>query len=140
MIMKLGANEIQAGIYTCLNNALSSICAVYDEVPQEEVKLPYVTLGDDSSIPWNMSKRGSFGRQFNIEVKCWSKKPQFKEVKNIAEKCVEALGDPASPGFSISGFQIIYFDISATFQRDPDGRTRNGHLNLTINAMQMSTT
>ena len=150
--INLGLNELQQGIFNLLNGAViidNFTYPVYDEVPQDQnnppyfIQPPYIVIGDDISTPWaqGMSKI-DFARHFSGTITVFSKKQQFKELKDILQAISDLIitkDDTAGTitiNLAIAGFQIIYLQIHASASRDQDGRTRVGTLTLEIDAKQ----
>ena len=125
---KTGIPELQAGLYQLLNGALS--CDFYDAVP-EETDYPYAAFLDMSSLPGDADKNAD-GRELIANIVVFSDKLGFKEAGDIAEEIAVLLGDAGTPGFSISGFQILYWSFITTVYREPDGSTRNAKIEIHI--------
>lgn len=112
------------------DTALSArITGVYDEVP-EDATVPYVTLGEDTAIPWDTKDMD--GQEVTTTLHCWSQYPGKKEAKEILSLMVEALTQ--SPLQLESGFSMS-FDRLESMQviSDPDGVTKHGVLRMRFN-------
>lgn len=117
--------DVQKALYAKLEAALSA--TVYDHVPPNAA-FPYVTIGDDTSIPWD-TKAGSdldygFGEEITVTIHAWSRKGGRKEVKQIGAAIYAALHNKA---LTMDDHALVQmqFEFGDSFL-DADGVTYHG--------------
>lgn len=118
--------EIQKAVFERLSG-FTGMPSVYDHVPQQRdagsnVPFPYVTIGDDTHIPFDTDD--SVGAESTITVHSWSRSQGRAEVKAIQASIRDAL---QRFDLEVDGFALITieFDSSESFM-DPDALTRHG--------------
>lgn len=111
--------EIQTAIYSRLTSQLSE--PVYDNVPQDPT-LPYVVIGDDTSIPFDTDLE--LGEEATLTLHIWSRYDGRAEVKGIMSDIYDALHRHS---LAVTGADTIdcMFEFSETML-DPDMETRHG--------------
>ena len=100
---------------------------VYDDVPylpegMPRENFPYVTIGSDSTVPWDTDD--TKGKEITIQLDVWSRSAGFKEAKAIMAEVYNILNrlDIAKVGYHVVD---CLYEFSETL-RDPDGETRHG--------------
>jgi hypothetical protein len=118
--------EIQKAVYERLSG-YSGMPDVYDHAPQSsdsgtDTPFPYVTLGDDTHIPFDTDD--SVGAESTITIHSWSRSRGRAEIKQIQGTVRAAL---QRYELEVDGFDLITieFDFSESFM-DPDTFTRHG--------------
>jgi hypothetical protein len=121
------ALELQRAVYTRLTgfSALTAlIVGIYDDVPPDldNGAFPFVTIGDDTDIPFNT--HSSVGGEHTITIHVWSRYRGKSEVKNIQSQIYNALNRYA---LTVSGAVTVNCEQEfATSFLDADGITRHG--------------
>jgi hypothetical protein len=92
---------------------------VYDRVPENFV-LPYVTVGEGIAIADKAECID--GVQVLPEIKCFSDKPGYPEVKQVAAAVIATLDENYS--LSVTGHRLLAIDYEdVRYRRDADGLT-----------------
>ena len=112
--MKSPLLALQKAIYDRLKANLT--CPVYDHVP-DGVTMPYVTLGEDTSVDW--STKLEAGQEITHTLHVWSDYNGMAEVKQIIDQVIQAL---TSSPLQVEGFFVVLarLDMVETM-RDPEG-------------------
>lgn len=108
------------------SNITSVVAGIYDNVPQpdrnDDVKFPYIVLGDDILNEWDTDTENGVDASVSIHV--WSRYRGRKEVKRIQGLIYNCLHET---DFIDNGFIFVNIiqEQSQSFM-DPDGLTRHG--------------
>lgn len=110
---------LQQAVFTRLSDALT--VDVYDHAPQD-VAFPYVTIGEDTAIPFDTDN--SIGAESTITIHVWSRYRGRKECKQIQREIYNALHRYELP---VTGAHLVTveFETGRTFL-DADGLTTHG--------------
>jgi len=118
--------ELQRAVFDRLSG-FSGLPEIYDHVPQQadsgsNVPFPYVTIGEDTHIPFDTDD--SVGSEATITIHSWSRSEGRAEVKEIQTGIRSAL---QRFELDVNGFALvtIEFESSESFM-DPDAMTRHG--------------
>lgn len=124
-------SSIQQAIYAALtgNAALMALATggILDYVPQADDAgadnaFPYVTIGDDTAIPFDTDT--SVGADTTITIHVWSRYRGRKEVKQIQGAIYAVLHRATIP---VEGQHLVGIDwIQSDSFMDSDGLTRHG--------------
>jgi hypothetical protein len=123
MKIKTALWPLQTAVYTCLTtnaDLMSMINGVFDELPGG-VKLPYVTIGDDTVNP--MDTKTGVGEDITLTMHIWTMGPGKKENKQITDAVLQAItgGNLVfDPGFNLDGVKREFLNII------PDGPGYHG--------------
>lgn len=118
-------STVQFAIYDALaNNAQvqSLVNGVYDNVPEESVTYPYITIGE--AIHNEFDTDTELGNDVSVVIHSWSDHRGRKEVKEIQNAVYQALNRTE---LTTTGYNFISSDFvtSQTFV-ESDGKTRHG--------------
>jgi len=122
--------ELQGAIVTALKAAAGVTALVgvrvYDMVPADS-DFPYVSLGPTDEVSDDTDCTDGF--EITLQIDCWSRKPGFPEVRQIADAVRQAL----KPELTLTDNALFYLQhITTRTFRDPDGLT--SHAALTFEA------
>jgi hypothetical protein len=123
---------IQAAIVAKLktNGVLPAVVAnkVYDRV-EPNVKPPYVTVGETLVLP-DKAECLDGSESFPV-IRCYSNKPGYPEVKQIAAAVIDALDEAYD--LAIDGHRIIAIELEdLRYRRDADGLTSIADLTFRV--------
>lgn len=97
---------------------------VFDHVPEDGVKPPYIVIGDVESDPWDA--KDSNGGDCVAEIDVYSTHRGRKEAKRIAGSIYGLLHHQP---LTVEGFQVILIRFEhANYTTEADGLTRRGTL------------
>jgi hypothetical protein len=114
MIVKTALWPLQKAIFTCLTNSaelMSIINGVFDEVP-EGVKLPYVTIGDDTVNP--MDTKTGAGEDITLTMHIWTNGPGKTENKKIMDVVLQTITGGLmlpDPSFALEGVKREFLNV-----------------------------
>lgn len=116
---------LQTAVYSALTSdasLMNLVTAIYDDVPQGDAELPYVTIGDAQHNEWDTDTE--LGRQVTLTLHSWSQYAGRKEIKNIQGAIYDVLHRGS---LSITGYTLVLCDfVSSETFLDSDGQTRHG--------------
>lgn len=113
--------ELHRAIYTRLSG-YPGMPDVYDAVPEESAKFPYVVVGEDTHIPFDTDD--SSGAESTVTLHVWSQYRGSKEAKDIQGLIYQALHRYELP---VNGYQLVTIDFEySDVVLDADGKTRHG--------------
>lgn len=101
---------------------------VYDV--DDEAECPYITIGEDDTVPWNT--KDIDGEETTSTFHVWSEYPGKKEAKEILSLMLESL--TSAPLSLESGFFVSFSGMeSIQVLDDPDGVTKHGIMRVRFN-------
>jgi hypothetical protein len=99
---------------------------VYDQPPKGP-QFPYVTLGDDQTVPDR--GQGYDGSDVSLTIHTWSRAQGFPETKRMLEAIRASLTDAP---LALTGHRLIDLAMAESRAlRDPDGITSHGVITFT---------
>lgn len=129
MSRRFGTSQLQSAIYNAIIG-LGYSC--YDEVPEKKT-FPYVVIRSITSNNSDLEDKTNFGRDNSVDLDIWSRKPGFLEIQTISEAILGVISS-----LSISNFSVIHFNYTLDLERDPDGLTRRGLVDIQFDLDQTS--
>lgn len=118
-------NALQSAFFTALTGLpdLTALVGaqIYDAVPQD-AQPPYVTIGDDTVVPWETQDH--LGYDATVTIHSWSRARGRQEVKAIQDVIAGRLHHSTLlvTGATVS---LLEEEMRDSFQ-DPDGITYHG--------------
>lgn len=132
----MNGDGLQRGLYTKLANyapLTALVTGIYADVPQaldseDGNSFPFVTIGQDTLTGWDT--KTTEGTNALCQIDIWSRSHNILEAKQIASEITDALNDTA---LTIVGASHVLTKVeSATFMRDPDGKTKRGMMMVRV--------
>lgn len=131
---KLSLLHVQGAVFERLSNdyILSAMVnGVHDELKQD-LKLPYVQIGDDTNTPYDT--KTNYGDEATVTLHAWSAGPGKTEAKRIMAALTEALTSKPlelPEGFQFDGLEL---EFSECFN---DGQAYHGVCRFRIYVKQI---
>lgn len=98
---------------------------VYDQPPASPT-FPYVTLGEDQTLPDRGD--GYDGSNVTLTIHAWSRGTGFPEVKRMIDAVRASLTDAP---LALTGYRLVDIALAdSRAVRDPDGITNHGIMNF----------
>lgn len=119
--------EAQKTLYAALVAAKICDGRVYNDAPQDVV-FPHVEIGDP--LPVNDWHSGTVGTELTVTLHVWSRYDGNRECLDIYAAIRNAI-DGVKLNHGGQG-QVIAYVLGGPIQRDPDGKTRQGLIRVTL--------
>lgn len=131
-------SAVQSAIYSKLTNdatLMALITDVYADHPQpnepeDDSLFPYITIGQDTTAPWD--SKTYFGSEAAVQIDVWSRSNNYIEVKNANERVLELLHHQP---LAITGADhTMTIHQGSAFSIDADGHTKRALMTFRIYA------
>lgn len=123
-----GAIVVAMKASTAVRALIGNPARVYDRVP-DKYDLPYVTVGEGIVIPEKADCLDA--AQIMPVIRCFSEKPGYTEVKQIASAIVSLLDENET--ITITGHRIVSIELEdLRYRRDADGLTSIADVTLRV--------
>jgi len=131
----LATQSLWQAIYDRLSNdslLMAGISGIFDPAPEGQ-ELPYITIGDGSSLDW--SAKDFSGQEHIIDVHVWSGLLGGGQIRELADQVASLLAGQnlTLTGHQLVGLKFIFFENFF----DESGAVRHGILRFRANTIQI---